>query len=311
MSLAPPFPTWLAHLALVCLALTPAAAEEISFDEVPPANASSPTLHEEYAALGAHFVTTDDGSLWSGLSAGDPGGWGLEGTNGHAFLGFNGRSYGLSVAFDEPVRGVAVDVARSSGSRAGDSFTMRGWRDGVVVEEVSLVLGAVNAWTTVALAEEVDRIEWTGVGMRSFHPYGVDHLRWTAEPPVLPVAIDVKPRNPQNPLNPFAQGVVRVALLGAADLDVAQVDVASLGFGPNAAPAVQARVRDVDGDGLLDLVTAHRVPETGIAIGDDEACLAGALHDGTGLLGCDAVRTIPGQGRGAHGGGPADRGASR
>ena len=287
-------------LALACLALAPATAEEILFDEVPPANASSPTLREEYAALGAHFATTDDGSLWSGLSAGDPGGWGIEGTRGNAFVGFNGRSYGLSVAFDEPVREVTVDVARSSGSRAGDAFTMRGWRAGAIVEEVSVALGEVNAWATVALTEEVDRIEWTGVGVRSFHPYGVDHLRWTSEPEVLPVAIDVKPGNPHNPLNPFAQGVVRVALLGAADLHVAEVDVASLGFGPHGAPAVQARVRDVNEDGLLDLVTQHRVPETGIALGDAEACLAGSLLDGTGLLGCDAVHTLPGHGHAKH-----------
>jgi len=308
MSHASPFPTC---LALVCFALAPAAAEEISFDKVPPANASSPTLREEYAALGAHFVTSDDGSLWSGLSAGDPGGWGLEGTSGHAFLGFNGRSYGASVHFDEPVREVALDVARSSGSRAGDSFTLRGWRDGAVVEELGVVLGEVNAWTTLALAQQVDRIEWVGTGVRPFHPFGVDHLRWSAEPPLLAAAIDVRPRNPQNPLDPFAQGVVRVALLGAAELDVAQVAVASLGFGPLAAPAVQARVRDVDGDGRPDLVTAHRVPETGIALGDEQACLAGALADGTALFGCDAVRTVPGHGHGGHAGAAAAHGAPR
>ena len=289
----PRFRTLSACLAAAALAAGPAPAEEIDFDDLPPANASSPTLHEEYAARGVHFVTTDDGSIWSGLSAGDPGGWGLEGTQGDAFLGFNGRSYGLAATFDHPVRELSLDVARSSGSRAGDSFVLRGWRGGAVVEEVSAVLGAINQWTTLSLAQEVDRVEWLGVGVRSFHPYGIDRLRWTTEPPVLAVAVDVMPGNPHNPLNPFAQGVVRVALIGSPELDVANVALESLAFGPSGAPAVHAFPVDVDGDGVLDLVSFHRVPETGIAVGDTEACLAGALADGRKLRGCDAVHTLP------------------
>ena len=35
------------------------------------------------------FLAIDDGTIWSGISDGDPGGWGLEGTNGSAFSGFN------------------------------------------------------------------------------------------------------------------------------------------------------------------------------------------------------------------------------
>src|SRR5262245_53243188 len=107
-------------LALALLGPAVAGAEEINFDEIPPANSNFPAPAEEYAPMGVHFHATDDGSVWSGLSGGDPGGWGLEGTNGTAFAGFNGSSYGLRVAFDAPVREVSVDVARSLGSRVGD-----------------------------------------------------------------------------------------------------------------------------------------------------------------------------------------------
>jgi hypothetical protein len=283
----------LLYLALAILG--PAAgAEEISFDEIPPANANLPALADEYAERGVRFAASDDGSVWSGLSGGDPGGWALEGTNGTAFVGFNGTSYGLTARFDAPVRDVAVDVARSAGSRAGDGFVLRGYRGGAMVEEVSVALGDVNAWSTVQLAEEVDAVAWVGVGTGTRrHPYGVDNLRWTAEAAAIAVDIDVKPGDASNRLNPFAQGVVRVALLGAEGVDAADIDVASLGFGPNGAAALRSRIADVNRDGHADLVTFHRVPDTGIALGDAEACLTGQTLDGTELGGCDAVSTVP------------------
>jgi hypothetical protein len=279
-------------LALALLGPSAAGAGEIGFDELPAVNANSSPLGEEYASMGVHFVASDDGSVWTGIAGGDPGGWGLEGTNGTAFVGFNGASYALGARFDTPVHDVAIDVARSAGSRAGDSFAMRGYREGAMVEEQVVTLGDVNVWSTVALAEQVDEVRWVGMGVRR-HPFGIDDLRWSAEAATLEVAIDVRPRSPRNPVNPFARGVVSVALLGAEAFDVAQVDRASLGFGPSGAPAERAHVEDVNHDGWPDLVSQHRIPLTGIALGDTEACLAGTRVDGTAFAGCDAVSTVP------------------
>jgi hypothetical protein len=284
----------LLSLVLAMLAPSVAGAGEISFEEIPAVNANAPPLAEDYAAEGVHFASSDDGSVWTGISGGDPGGWGLEGTNGTAFVGFNGSSYALTARFDAPVRELAVDVARSAGSRAGDSFALQGLRSGALVEEQVVTLGDVNAWTTVALAEEVDEVRWVGRGTGTRrHPFGVDNLRWTAEPDELEVAIDVRPGSPHNRVSPFAQGQVRVALLGAEDFDVSQVDPASLGFGPAGAPAERSRVADVNRDGWPDLVSHHRIPLAGIALGDAEACLVGTTHDGVSLRGCDAVNTVP------------------
>jgi hypothetical protein len=281
-------------LAFSFLVATAVGAEEISFDELSAANDNARVLAEEYAHLGAHFVATDDGSVWSGVSGGDPGGWGLEGTHGSNFAGFNGASYGLGVSFDDPIRAFKLEVARSLGSRAGDAFLLRGYRDGAMVEEVRVALGDVNAWSSVELAEEVDSVSWVGIGSGTRrHPFGVDHLRWSVEAATLAVAIDIRPGSPRNRVNPFARGVVAVALLGADGFDVTQVDVASVGFGPASAPPVHSRRHDVDGDGRMDLVTHHRIPQTGIAPGDVEACLRGQTLDGTPLGGCDEVDSVP------------------
>jgi len=288
-------PRYLPSLACSLFVAVAAGGAEIDFDEAPATNDNEPSIAEEYARLGVHFVATDDGTTWSGISAGDPGGWGLEGSMGTNFLGFNGMSYGLSLVFDAPVRDFELDVARSLGSRAGDAFVLRGYREGSMVEELSLPLGDVNAWTTAALVEEVDAVSWVGVGTGTRrHPYGVDHLRWSeAEAAMLAVAIDVRPGSPRNRVNPFARGVVAVALLGSEEFDVTQVDVGTLGFGPNAAPALHPRWEDVNEDGYTDLVTHHRIPKTGIAPGDQEACLAGQTLDGTPLAGCDRVESVP------------------
>lgn len=112
---------------------------------------------------------------------------------------------------------------------------------------------------------------------------------------VTPVDVDVAPGSERNAIELRSRGLVRVALLGSPDFDPAEVDVASLAFGPAGAPPFhgRGRLQDVNHDGLADLVASYRASETGIAPGDTRACLEGECRDGTPFAGCDSITTRP------------------
>lgn len=113
---------------------------------------------------------------------------------------------------------------------------------------------------------------------------------------VARAVIDVLPDSEVNRINLGSRGVIPVALLGSAALDVTRVARQSLGFGPEMARLAHRNgphFEDVNGDAHVDLVGHFRTADTGIAPGDAKVCLVGEIG-GAWFEACDGITTVPG-----------------
>jgi len=120
---------------------------------------------------------------------------------------------------------------------------------------------------------------------------------------VLELVMDIKPGDATNTINVRTESKIAVAILSTSTFDAAtQVDVNSLTFGQtgNENSLVRHRktglpqyeVRDVNGDGLLDLVVNFETDKTGLAVGATQATLKGRLKSGMAFQLTGAVRVI-------------------
>jgi len=114
------------------------------------------------------------------------------------------------------------------------------------------------------------------------------------------IEIDMKPfgrPNKPNKVNPRSKGKTWVAILSDASFDTpfdpsSQVDIPTVEFGPDGAKANRYKVKDINKDGLGDLLLRFKIRKTGIACGDTEATLTGETFDGISFTGIDSIKTV-------------------
>ncbi len=112
------------------------------------------------------------------------------------------------------------------------------------------------------------------------------------------IRIDVKPGSDPNCFNINGHGVIPVAVLGAEDFSVEDIDLETLRFG-----GLEVGVRGnkgplcsldyVDSDSMPDLVCQFEDSSDYWEPGDGEAILSGSLYDGSEFEGADSICVVP------------------
>ena len=106
------------------------------------------------------------------------------------------------------------------------------------------------------------------------------------------VAIDIKPGNKRNVINPRAKGGVWVAILSDSEFDPLQIKIPTVRFGPDEAKPIRHKVKDVNKDGLGDLLLRFKIRKTGIECVGTEATLTGETFGGTRITDTDSIKTV-------------------
>jgi hypothetical protein len=112
--------------------------------------------------------------------------------------------------------------------------------------------------------------------------------------PFQMIQIDIKPDDPNNPVNPRSKGVLPVAVLSTPSFDATTLDFVTVKFGPGRAMEAHKRVHieNVNSDNRQDAVFHFETSSSGIICTDTAAFLVGLTRSGETVLGSDSIRTV-------------------
>ena len=114
---------------------------------------------------------------------------------------------------------------------------------------------------------------------------------------VYEVTIDIKPGDPSNQINRSSKASIQVAILSTSDFEApTMVDQTSLTFGRTGHEASLVscirKSRDVNADGLPDLVCEFSIRASNFQAGNTVGILLGQTLDGLSIRGSDTVRIL-------------------
>jgi hypothetical protein len=136
-----------------------------------------------------------------------------------------------------------------------------------------------------------------------------DVWAYTWGTPVIAVAVDIRPGDPDNTVSARSNGALPVAILSSASFDATTVDplsvrLAGAGVRVNPHGKPLAWNRDANGDGRADLVLQVDAGALQLSPGDTVAVLTGTTRGGIAIRGQDRIRVV------GVGGGSGDDGGS-
>lgn len=129
--------------------------------------------------------------------------------------------------------------------------------------------------------------------------FSVSEIQAYGQLAVVPVNIDIKPGSYPNSFNNNEKGVIPVAILGSADLNVRNINQDTVMLEGLAVKAVGkgnkllAHYEDVNGEGYEDLVVQIEDSDAIFSEGCTTAKLSGNLNDGTPFEGTDEICIVP------------------
>jgi hypothetical protein len=128
------------------------------------------------------------------------------------------------------------------------------------------------------------------IGPRPDLRHAIAHLISVA----IEVALDIKPGAFPNPINPRSEGVIPVAILTTETFDATTANPITVRLGATGTEAipVKSALKDVDGDGDIDLILHFKNQDTGIQCGKTSASLTGQTFDGHAIEGSDSIVTV-------------------
>lgn len=115
------------------------------------------------------------------------------------------------------------------------------------------------------------------------------------------VDIDIDPHSSQECVNLYAYAAVPVAILGSAEIDVRQIDLASVEFlvpqvgGRGGAERMAARYEYVNTDAYEDLLLQIALVRDSYRTYMGPATLTAKLYDGTAIKGTEAICVVRGR----------------
>lgn len=199
------------------------------------------------------------------------------------------------LVFDEPV--FAVGFRFLTNNQANETVTLKDGAGNTLFTQNIDVLTPPNARPFVGFASQTPFksmiIDTTGGAVEN---EGFDALR-VAE--ARQVRIDIKPNSPENTVNPRAGGVIPTAIFSdngfsAADLDPTTLRLAGAPVKSTGGSQVLCQLRDLNADGLADLLCHFQVPSD-LQLGDAMLALDGETYNGTKIHGQDSIRLVPAQ----------------